>query len=55
MLDFCFDELGCGSVWGQCSPENPKSEAVMRGADMNPAGTAPNGQRRFRTERAPLS
>jgi len=49
-LDFCRQELGIRTIWGECYPENAASARVMADAGMVEIDPSEDGSRRFFAE-----
>lgn len=55
VIDFCFEQLGVTSFFGETTQDNVVSARAMQSAGMSPVGVAPNGQTVYRIERRPSS
>jgi len=50
-VQYCFNELGVTSFWGECHPDNAASAAAMLSAGLQFIGTV-DGQDRYRVARS---
>ena len=50
-FQYCFDQLGARSFWGQCHTDNQASARAMRAAGLEYLDTV-DGEHRFRVDRA---